>query len=449
MRDLFPQQADAMRFLAPRMSAALFMDMRLGKTLAMIRHLKKVRGHAVMTCPFRVLVAAPGSALGAWEKELTLEGETYSLLLGTTKRRQALLKEPSTYKLINKEGFLALPEIAKQTWSAVILDESTFIKSPMAKVTRFYLDNFRSVPRRYILTGTPNPEGDRDFSTQFIFLKGDFCGCSNYWQVRARWFTPNWTGYGWKPKDGFKEALQKELKQHALVIKRDDAKYGIRKAKESRRVALPPTARKAYLAAEKDFVLELPGHEEREMMWAVERYSALRQISNGFIPGSDEMFSPHKVQELVDLLAGELRGVHTVVWFTFNNALKACSAALLAARTPHVNLYGTRAKAIEDRDLRRFQAGQVPILLCQVKKADKGADLSAADTAIYFDEPLGLLSAQQSEDRIVNVRRPGNLLYLYLIVQGTIQERIHTLLKDKGLKSSIALYRALRESYLR
>ena len=143
---------------------ALFVQMRLGKTLVTIRSIRIRQGR-------KILIVAPYSALYSWSIELELEQEqnTIELYGSRNERLQVLDDQYATGKwfLLNKEGHRILPEIADFSFDIVVIDESTFIKAPYStrkgsQVTRFYCQNFRDAMHRYILTGTPAPESELD-----------------------------------------------------------------------------------------------------------------------------------------------------------------------------------------------------------------------------------------------------------------------------------------------
>jgi len=191
MRRLRPYQLEAFKYSMQTENPALFMEMRLGKTLVAIRRIKLY----VPQDPkqgLKVLIIAPNSTLTSWEDELTLEGIGDPVhLAGKRADRLAKLVGPGNWFLINPEGCIPIKDntasgvfcelLADHPWDVVLLDESTFIKNPNTKITKFLLNNFRDVPHRWILTGTPNPEGPLDFFSQFKFLNNDETFKGNYW----------------------------------------------------------------------------------------------------------------------------------------------------------------------------------------------------------------------------------------------------------------------------
>lgn len=436
-RALYPHQQKAYRFLRKRKRAALFMEMRLGKTLVIIRRLKRLKLRWI-------LIVAPNSAIGSWFDELRLEGETHVAdLRGTRSERVNMLGRGCTWNVINKEGFLSLPEIGDVKWDAVILDESTFIKNPRAKVTQFFLKHFKQVPYRYILTGTPNPEGDLDLYCQMQFLNNSFCRCRNYWQFRHEFFAPDTRGFKWTAKLGVSEVIQHNLSLHSFILRRKDVTLGTHKVKEVRHVEFNAELKRVYQILEEEFILDLEGRPEQKLFWKTSQYVFARKLCSG-LDTEGRLVWNGKVKELEYLLMNELANDQVVVWFVFNDSIRACQE-VLAKQTSIAALHGEVAIETREQIRQSFIRGEVRVLLLQVKVAEMGMNLSVADTAIYYEEPVSLLSRQQSEDRILSLSKTSPLLYLYLQVPNTVEEDIHFMMGIKSWQSSITLSRALRE----
>jgi len=71
-------------------------------------------------------------------------------------------------------------------------------------------------------------------------------------------------------------------------------------------------------------------------------------------------------------------------------------------------------------------------------------NLSAADTAIYFSEPVGYMARKQTEDRILDTEKKSTLLYIHLLVENSIDEDIRMALKMKNWASNLLLSRAIK-----
>lgn len=441
-RRLRPHQKQAYSYTYRATHPALFMEMRLGKTLVAIR---RIQAYPQRGDRARILVVAPSSALGGWSRELAAEGETFAFLQGTRKQRLGVLhkrcKGSRQWYLINKEGHLSLPEIANVPWTAVVLDESVFIKNPRTRVTKFFLKHFRDVPHRWVLTGTPNPESDLEFWAQMAFLddNGNAFGCRSFWDFRAQKFRPKFWQHQYYPKPGTASAIKRELSKRAFIMSRRDAGMDVRKVYERRTFNLPRKIRSAYQTLEREFLLEIDNKELKRTAYAPVKMCWLRQLCGGY--AQKNLVWSGKFEELLTLARGELRNEQFVVWFNFNIELDTAYYVLRRKQVMANRIRGKEKVKDRRRIIEDFRSGRTRVLLLQQAVAQTGLDLSAADTAIYFSPPLGAMARQQTEDRIVDVTKSGPLLILDFLVEDSVDEAILEALEGKEARSESILRR--------
>ena len=441
-----PHQIAAFKYSFKKQHPILFMEMRLGKTLVVIRRAKLYK------TPCRVLVVAPNSALGSWIDELNLENEKYIHLAGTTKERKRSLKKfvsglNRTWFLINKEGFLYLPEIANKKWTAIVLDESVFIKNPRSKVTDFFISNFREVKHRWILTGTPNPENDLEFFCQMQFCLNEFAGCSSYWEFRHKYFYQFQEDFLWLPKKNAGKSINKEVGKHAFIQRRKDVNLDKKKIIENRYVELPQKLKTIYDRAEKLFILEnLKGKIVKETIWATIKFLWLRRIAGGFLDG--KCVCDAKAKEILELLQGELKKSNVVIWFNFNEELKHVTEFLKRKKIKVCSMQGSTKISQREKLKNAFNSRRYRVICIQQAIAQTGMNLSGADIAMYYSEPCGLMARKQTEDRILSLQKSGSLLFINLLTKNTVDEDIRKALIKKESKSNLALTEALKQSML-
>ena len=450
-RSLYPHQTQAMRYARRVRNPALFVEMRLGKTLVVVRRCKQYHPRDP-ALGLRVLVVAPGSALGSWEQECGREGCSVAWLTGRNKqkRREALAtvfergEHPSgVFALLNKEGWSVLPEIARAPWDAVVLDESTFIKNPRAKVTKFFLhrNNFAGVPHRWVLTGTPCPEGDADFFCQLQFIAAGgppVLGCMDYWRFRQRYMEPDVTGFGWVLKPGAPSAIRREVSRRCFVLRRSDAGMEREKVYERRAFVLPQKWRREYDDMEANFE-----NEHASTIWAGATWQWLRQLASGFVDG--ELVWSDKLRGLVELLRGELapRAVGpVVVWCCFNAEVHRIASELMSAGIRTRQVTGATEPRLRRDAVREF-GRRFDVLVLQQAVAQTGMDLSASSTAVYYSTPVSQFARVQTEDRILSLRKREPLLYVDMVTRDTVDEDVQRILRVKKQMSEHALGRAL------
>ena len=490
-RRLYPHQLRARAYACKQRHPALLMRMRLGKTIVAIRTILEYKSRNRIG--LRNLVVAPGSALGSWERELRAEGErSIAYLEGSRSVRLARLRENVRWFLLNSDGgWLSVPEVGgvgrcqvcdgsgtrrveerrtdgyvrarklgcsacgrrgwlpldspMVSWDTVVVDESTTIKNPKARVTRFFLENFRDVPHRWIMSGEPTPEGPLNAWCQIAFLDGAAFGHDSYWGWRESEFSPTDTGWGWMLDPEKQARFDKMLGARAFVMRHEDAGFFVKRVRERRDLRMPLDIWKAYRTAQREFILEWKGEEKARTMFACARWHWLRQMCSGFVDGN--LVWDGKVRELVDLLNGELRSESVVVWFAYNQEIAAVSKALRTEKIGYESITGAVSKAAQRHIIERFNQGWVRVLLVQsaVDKGLRGARLDSASTAIYFSNNPSQEIRTQSEDRLIHMQKTAPILYVDMAARGTVEEDLADLLVEKERRSDGALARAVME----
>ena len=86
-----------------------------------------------------------------------------------------------------------------------------------------------------------------------------------------------------------------------------------------------------------------------------------------------------------------------------------------------------REKAIDD-----FQEGRIKAFIGQQQAAGIGLTLTAAQTAIYYSNDFNLEYRLQSEDRCHRKGTKGNVVYIDLVAEDSIDETIATALQRKS-----------------
>lgn len=436
-RKLRPYQIVARNKIRENPACALYMEMRLGKTLATISGLL---GYSP------ILVVAPMVGLWAWKRELALEGleSRMQVLVGSKKDRLEMLKVNKVWNLINYEGILSVPEILEKDWEAVVLDECRRISNPKAKTTKLLVNwsrrNFGI--KKVILSGNPAPESPLEYFEQMRFLYGKFMRCDNYWMFRNYYFR-ELGPHNWVPKPTAIVQIKQEVHANAYVLTRKQAGLKDTKVYETRTVRLGHEARRTYEKIRSEFLMSWRGRELKTTKWVPVQYLWLQQISSGFIGGN--LVDRCKVTETLELLKGELRDEQVVVWFRFNSGIRAVHEVLRKAGISHSILQGNVVPSDREKAIDAFRSGRCRILLCQIKVAKEAIDLSCSSTAIYFTNSHSLDERMQSEDRILNPAKKDPLLYIDLVTEDTVDEDIVEALRDKKVESRFFLSRLLEK----
>ncbi len=426
LRELMPHQERALSYLRENDGGALFMQMRLGKTLVVIRYAQKQRFQ-------RILVVAPLEGIWAWKRELGMEEEKFLVLHGI--KPDARLSMARTrffvrcWFLVNYETLLSTPELLNEDWELVVLDESRRIANPQAKITKLVNKTPYHRTRRVVLSGEPAPESPLEYFEQYKFVHGTFLMCNNYWEFRNRYFR-ELAPHEFVPRPDKLDRLKAEIRECGFFLSRKEAGIPDKKVYETRTVELPPVLRIMYNGVLKDFVASMDGKILKDTKWVPVQYLWLNQIASGWL--GEKFLWKGKQQLLIDLFQGELKKEQVVVWFRFNPALRYIYKQLKALGISVAKITGEESREEREAAINDFRAGRLRGLLCQIKCGKTAIDLSTSSTAIYFTNSYSLEERKQSEDRILNPKKREPLLYLDLVTEGTVEEDILEALRQKN-----------------
>jgi len=436
-------QRRALRYAQARDRIALFMEMRLGKSPVAIRWAAEDR---------RVLLVAPLSTLLGklnWHGELVREGITPTMLpdikradrermLRTSRIQHGVLRRrwATGWFGINYEALRTQPEILEAPWDAIVIDESTRIRSPRAQVTKLLLARASHIPRRAILSGLPNPESPLDYFCQFKFLDGEFLGYDNFWAFKQGQFVQTFPQWNWQPKRGVRQKIKEAVHSRAFVLTRKQAGVGSEKLREQRSVALNPAQKRAIKEIKRDYAID-----GTETKWAPVAHLWQQRLAGGFHPITQELLNDAKIRLAEELVMDEFRRQSLVMWFRFNHEIDYFYKWMrkrnrkLKVERVHGNVKDSKLVRGPVQD--RFQDGTTRLVLLQIKLGKFGWNLSKASTAIYYSNSYEFEDRSQSEDRIIHLTKQDPCLYLDLVTMGTPDEAVVEALSGKRLTARL------------
>lgn len=418
LRELRPHQAVGFERYEDEDQAAFLMEMRLGKTLLSIRWVRHRMRMLGIDEP-RILVVAPTTPLVSWMDELDEERIPWTLLKGP--KRSDLISSRNGWFLITYQSLLGTPGAFKMGWDAVLLDESTAIKSPRAAITKACVRKLcRKARCRAILTGEVEPEGLLDVWTQMAFVNGgSWMGCDNYWTWLQRNFYKAY--HEWKPREGRKELIKASVHAEAYCLTKKEVGLEPTWHRTQETGVLSDAVRSTYDQAVREW--KIPGLETKH---AVVTVTWLRRMVGGHLPAGP--VDSWKYERVMELLEG---GEQAVVWFQFKAELQRVWLAIKERGWTVTYVNGD--VPLEQRRARvsLFRKGQRRIFLAVARCGRFGLDLSTASTAIYFSSPYSYEDRKQSEERIATVSRKQELRVIDMVTDDTIDEDVIEAVKDK------------------
>lgn len=314
----------------------------------------------------------------------------------------------------------------KQKWDLVVADEIHRCKAPGGKASRFLARLGKAARFRLGLSGTPMPHSPLDVYAYYRFLDPRIFGWSFH-----------------KFRQHF--AVMGGFQNHQVVDYRnlDELNrkfYSIAFAATKDVLDLPPEmhvtytcelgaeARATYRSLERD-LMALVSAGEVTVANALVKLLRLQQITGGYLrtdDGTDIQIDSAKMNLLRDVLEDIGPDEPVVVFCRFHKDLAAVNRVADEAGRRSLELSGRMD------ELKRWQAGDAPVLAVQIDSGGVGIDLTRARYAIYYSLGFSLGSYEQS---LARIHRPGQtrpVEYIHLLAKGTVDEKVMAALRTRA-----------------
>jgi len=206
---LFPFQAAITRWAIKRGCAAIFADTGLGKTRMQIEWARQMGERILIVSPLGVTqqTVAEGRVLGAEIAYVTTQPETTGFYITNYER---------------------LDNFDPGQWDAIVLDESSILKSMAGKTRDKLVREWTAVPNRLACTATPAPNDIAELANHAEFL-----GVMRRRDMLATWFVHDDPVNGWRLKGHAVEPFFKWMATWAMYVRRpsdigfDDAGFDL------------------------------------------------------------------------------------------------------------------------------------------------------------------------------------------------------------------------------
>lgn len=448
-RVMFPHQEVGSRYLLENWGGALFMGMRTGKSLTLVDAI--IRGGI-----FPHLVLCPVSVMATWENEfleeglrpseihLVREGDRASQLV-----RPAPLVTVLNFETVRKSRALRVREglpdaLELPNWAGVTVDESYRIANPEATVTREILRSGRPPGQfRAILSGSPASESGLNLASQFLFLDGEFFGCTDMVEYLGKFCRPNPRNpRAWIPASrSHLGGIRAQVKRRAYCVSMADLDLGVSKVYQVWNIE--PTAAQVEALNWCKLANTYPGKDEQGrpktcILEPLVRSTFMSKASAGVHPITGEILSDAKARAVRDWML-EHPGEPVLVLSRFTAPIQSAVELLKAAGIRVASITGATPQPERERIRRAFQAGELDAVVGQVKAVKMGMDFSRADYLFYLSNSYSQDDRTQSEDRGNHTQKTGILQVVDLCTKGG---------NDRKLVSLLTTKKALSRSYI-
>lgn len=412
--------------------ACLADDMGLGKTLQILTYLENMR---ISRQEAHVLLVVPASLIGNWQSEAAKFTPDMDLNVLHGKPKEVLeaeIAEPhflniTTYGMVNR-----LPSLADQKWDAVILDEAQAIKNPLTKQTR----NVKKIPgrMRIALTGTPIENDLGNLWSLFDFLNKGLLGSSeNFSSYCKQMDQGDSQGYA-KLKSMISPFLLRRMKTDKKIIK--DLPDKIEMVDYASLSAKQVVLYRQITDHLEESLQGLQGMERRGLVLAA--LTKLKQICNhpdeylgekAYTPSESGKFM--MLKDLCETIRDKRERV--LVFTQYRDITDALSEYLaeIFGVSGFIIRGGVPAKK-RTEIVAAFQSDvYVPYIVCSLKAAGTGLNLTKANHVIHFDRWWNPAVENQATDRAFRIGQKKNVMVHKFVCRGTIEEKIDDLINSK------------------
>ncbi len=425
------------------LGACLADDMGLGKTMQIIA-LLLVEKKRLSERP--ALLVLPASLLTNWQAELARFAPSLRCLFlhssqfnktFNKKALAAMADDPTALNnidvVLTTYGTLMRQEwLQQQHWQLLILDEAQAIKNPASRQTKAVKQI--KATSRIALTGTPIENRLSDLWSLFDFLNPGLLGSAKRFK-------------------GFVKTLAEREHDQYAPLRNLVSPYILRRMKTDRSIIsdLPEkTELSAYCGLSKTQAV-LYQQAVTELTQAIENLDGMKrrglvlaylmrfkQICNhpSQLLGDGE-YTPKqsgKFQRLAELCEEIASRQEKLLVFTQFREMTAPLADFLTQQfgQPGLVLHGGTPIKQRQKRVERFQdeAGP-PFFILSLKAGGTGLNLTQASHVIHFDRWWNPAVENQATDRAFRIGQKKNVLVHKFICQGTIEEKIDTLIHEK------------------
>lgn len=424
-------QKTAVSFLQDRKSAALFLDMGLGKTAISLRALTKDHLPVLVTAPPRVARHVWPEEVSKWRPDLTIRVAT-----GSPEDVQRLLASGADIVAISNSSLHHAEPVAA-SFKTFIIDELSAFKNHRAARTKVAKKITKHTENVWGLTGTPAPNGLLDLWSQMYLIDGGETLGTTYTSYQRRYFSPgrqlaSGVVTEWNIRPGAAKQIHKLLEFRCLSMSTEGRVVLPPVTYNSIEVPLPSKVRGIYRTLKDDLVADVEllggGTAVFSAVNAAVLSSRLAQVSAGFLyPDLDEregdeftQLHTEKIKALQEILGGT--GSPVLVAYRFRAELEMLRAALPQART------------LDDGPdiVKQWNAGNVPVLLVHPKSAGHGLNLQyGGHTMVWTSLPWSLEEYQQANKRLARSGQVNPVVIHHLLSPGTIDRAVLDALTGK------------------
>lgn len=321
-----------------------------------------------------------------------------------------------------------------------IVDESSKLKSPDTQITKAMIEWCDYQESVYLLSGTPAPNNDTEYWSQFRCIDKAVFGDSFY-RFASEYFAPikrtikgKTVVIGYKQKEDRRGIFAKRMQARSWTLRKEDALDLPEQIDVVRSFELGRDERRFYDDLETQLRAEALGGSMSVRAEALA--NKLRQVCGGWAYSEDDTLpigksKPDALNELLD----EIGKDPTVIWIDYReDAQRVKALAEKRGETVEVldgSTNGNAVKGIVDR----FQACEIQRLICHPASVGHGITLTRSNYMVFYTPIWSAELYVQARDRIHRKGQRNACTYYHLVADDTIERSVLWACRNKKSKS--------------
>jgi len=425
----FDHQTETTEFFLENPRTLCTSDPGTGKTRSVLDALLQIDG--------RVLVVAPKSILGpSWGEDIKkfTPSLSYAVAEAPNTKRQGAFDLGTKIVLINHDGIKWVnnnPEVL-EGFTTLVIDESTAFKhatSARSKACKKVAEHFEN---RYLLTGTPNPNGIIDIWHQMLIVDGGERLGNSYWKFRSATHMPISRGpfTEWTEKEGITEAIFGLIQDVNIRHKFEDCISIPPNFVTDIEFDMDPKHAIAYLALKKESYLNI-GDEGITALNAASLATKLMQAASGTVydsSGKGVHLDSKRSELIMDLVEARAQ---CLVAFNWTHQRDALIELAVKRKITYGIIDGSVSTAGRAQAVKDFQDGKLKVIFAQPQSAAHGLTLTKGTTTIWSSPVYNAEYYEQFCRRIYRAGQTQRTETIHISAKGTIDTKAYKRLTEK------------------
>lgn len=437
---IMPHQQTAVDKLLPLRVGALFMEMGTGKSRTAIELAvrRQVRiWNVVWFCPVSLKETIRAEILKH------TDAESDDVYLFDHRTRQSNIPA-ADWVIIGIESMSASKRVIMATntviqrESMVIVDESSYIKGYRSKRTDWITRISERSRYRLILTGTPISQGVVDLYSQMKFLSTRILGYRSFYSFAANHLEYSERFPGKIAHAHNTEWLAAKIQPYTYQVTKKECLTLQDKLWEGQYFNMTGIQAEMYATAKEEIFELYKDDEDGESYMIFRLFNALQQITCGFwrrttAPGRPFLRFKHKRIETLMNTLERLDAEKVIIWAKFRYDIDGIMNALQSAwgQACAVDFHGGMNEHRRNDQVNKFRR-QARFFVATPSCGGHGLTLNEASNVIFYNNCFKYAERIQAEDRCHRIGQESRVLYVDIVCNRSIDERIHNALCKKG-----------------